>query len=64
MLTEFLNENRLWYPGLAGYLVANFTSSARGSRILLDHYGTQRWLTGDASTPIVDTGAVRLGRYF
>jgi hypothetical protein len=64
MLTESLHESRLWYPGLAEYLVANFTSRAQGGFIPIDHYGTQRWLTGDTSTPILDTGAVRLGRYF
>jgi hypothetical protein len=64
MLTEYLHENRLWFPGLAEYLVANFTSRVQGGRILIDHYGTQRWLTGDTSASILDTGAVRLGRYF
>jgi hypothetical protein len=64
MLTESLNESRLWCPGLAEYLVANFMSRVQGGRILIDHYGTQRWLTRDTSASILDGGVVRLGRYF
>lgn len=64
MLSEYLNDSRLWFPGLAEYLVTDLVSRNQGRRALVDHYGTQRWLTGDANSPSADTGTVRLGRHF
>ena len=64
MLSEYMNEeSRLWFPGLAGYLVADLASRVQVRRALMDHYGTQRWLTGDTNASIVDMGTVRLGRH-
>jgi HEXXH motif-containing protein len=63
MLPEYANENRLWFPGLAEYLVANLASRLQGRGALIERYGTQRWFTGDTNASIVDMGTVRLGRY-
>jgi hypothetical protein len=58
-----MNESRLWFPGLAQYLVADLASRVQQRRTLVDHYGTHRWLTGNSSASIDDMGAVRLGQY-
>src|ERR1022692_3144589 len=63
MLPEYVNECRLWFPGLAEYLMTDLVSRDQGRRALVDHYGTQRWLTGDANASIVGMGTVRLGRH-
>jgi HEXXH motif-containing protein len=63
MPPEYLSESRLWFPRLAEYLVADLASRVKQRRALVDHYGTQRWLTGNSSASIDDIGAVRLGRY-
>lgn len=61
VLSAHLNdENRLWFPGLADDLVANFCRD-QGRRTLADEYGTQQWLTGGVQTPVVE--AVTIGRY-
>jgi HEXXH motif-containing protein len=63
MLPEYVNDSRLWFPGLAQYLMTDLVSRDQGRRGLVDHYGTQRWLTGDANASIVGMGTVRLGRH-
>jgi HEXXH motif-containing protein len=63
MLAEYLSESRLWFPGLAEYLVGDFASRVQSRRFLIDHYGTQRWLTGNTCVSIVDMGQVRLGQH-
>lgn len=63
MLPEYVNGSRLWFPGLAEYLITDLVSRDQGRRALVDHYGTQRWLTGDANASIASMGTVRLGRH-
>jgi hypothetical protein len=63
MLPEHVNDSSLWFPSLAEYLMVDLVSRDQGRRALVDHYGTQRWLTGDANASIVGIGTVRLGRY-
>ncbi len=63
MPSSYLNERRLWFPGLAEYLVTDFASRAPKLRALIDYYGTQRWLTENTSVSTDDMGAVRLGQY-
>lgn len=64
MLSEYTSESRLWFPGLAEYLVSDFAFRVRREPALIDLYGTHRWLTGDMNASIVDMGTVRLGRHF
>lgn len=64
MLPEYVSDSRLWFPGLAEYLMTDFVSRDQGRRALVDNYGTQRWLTGDANASIVGMGSVRLDRHF
>jgi hypothetical protein len=64
MLSDYLSESRLWFPGLAEYLVDDLASRVQGRRDLIDHYGTQRWLMKDTNLSIADIGAVLLGQHF
>jgi HEXXH motif-containing protein len=63
MLPEYVNDSRLWFPGLAGYLMTDLVSMDHERRALIDHYGTQRWLAGDADASVVGMGTVRLGQH-
>ena len=38
MLPEYVNDSRLWFPGLAQYLMTDLVSRDQGRRGLVDHY--------------------------
>lgn len=53
---------QLWFPGLANVLVRDFESRAEFQRLGQARYGTERWLTRSAVSPLLESGNLRLGR--
>jgi HEXXH motif-containing protein len=56
-------EDLLWFPGLAGELVAGFISHNQVDPSLVEQYGTSRWLARNVCLPAPDGGSIRVGRH-
>lgn len=60
---RLVQEDLLWFPGLAGELAADFILRNQVEPILVEQYGSSRWLAGNAWPPAPDGGGIRVGRH-
>ena len=59
--TALREPAKLWFPGLAEHLVAEFESRARVAGWERSTYGTHRWITDDPAAPRQTADAVAIG---
>lgn len=56
-------KNLLWFPSLTAELVADFISRNQVKQTLIEHYGTSRWLAGNARSSAPADGNIRIGSH-
>lgn len=59
--TALREPSKLWFPGLAEHLVAEFESRASVAGWARSTYGTHRWITDDPAASRKTVGAVAIG---